>query len=259
MSEHARQAKGQNEPVTLDDTDNLSISDKGEQPLSDEGARQRFDRIYQTLRMRICLLDYPPDERLREEDLAEEFGVSRTPIRRVLVKLEAEGLLRSVHGVGTIVTDIDVEELEQVYQLRVELAEMIGKLSPQAPDAAKIAAFRALLTRCEELTARPDAREFARINMDFFHLLNSLTGNEPLREISERLYYQTTRIWLKTASRLSRYEEMLMTEIRIFHREVADTVDAVEVGDLQVVGFIRRAHISMSYLRLRNESRRVVD
>jgi DNA-binding GntR family transcriptional regulator len=144
-----------------------------------------------------------------------------------------------------------------VYQLRVELAELIGKLSPIQPDERKIEEFRALLARCEVLTKIPDAREFARINMDFFHLLNSLTANEPLREISERLYYQTTRIWLKTASRLSQYNELLMNEIQIFHREVADIVDAVEVGDLQVVGFIRRAHISMSFQRLRSEARRV--
>lgn len=237
--------------------DETPATEKGEPPSADEGSRQRFERIYNVLRTRICLLDYPPGERLREEDLADEFGVSRTPIRPVLITLEAEGLLRSVHGVGTIVTDIDVDELEQVYQLRVELAELIGKLSPIAPDAAKIAEFRAMLARCEALTGKPDAREFARINMDFFHLLNSLTGNEPLREISERLYYQTTRIWLKTASRLSQYKELLMNEIQIFQREVADIVDAVEVGDLQVVGYIRRAHISMSFQRLRDEARRV--
>jgi DNA-binding GntR family transcriptional regulator len=241
--------------MSLGDFDNGMLSEAG-RPTLDEGARGRFDRIYRTLRTRICLLDYPPGERLREEDLADEFGVSRTPIRRVLVKLEAEGLLRSVHGVGTIVTDIEVEELEQVYQLRVELAELIGKLSPVPPDAEKVAEFRTLLARCNNLVAHPDAREFARINMDFFHLLSSLTGNEPLREISERLYYQTTRIWLKTASRLSQYKEMLHTEILIFHREVADIVAAVELGDLEVVGHIRRSHISMSFLRLRDESRR---
>ncbi len=222
----------------------------------DKGARKRFDRIYETLRMQICMLDHPPGARLREEDLAEEFGVSRTPIRRVLVKLEAEGLLRSVHGVGTIVTDIDVDELDQVYQLRIELAELVGKLAPIAPDEAKKAAFSALLARCEALMADPDPRKFTVINMDFFHLLNSLTGNEPLREISERLYYQTTRIWLKTASRLERYEKMLAEEISIFHREVADIVAAVELGDLGSIGHIRRSHISMSFRRLRNESLR---
>src|SRR5690606_2932021 len=130
--------------------------------------------IYQALRARICLLDFPPGRRLREEDRAAEFKVSRTPIRRVLVKLEAEGLLRSVHGVGTIVTDIDIDELEQVYLLRVELAEMIGRLSPVAPDAARMAAFRAVLARCDALAVRPDPREFAKTNMEFFHLLNAL-------------------------------------------------------------------------------------
>ncbi len=221
---------------------------------ADQTSRQRFDRIYHALRDRICLLDYPPGERLREEDIAREFGVSRTPVRRVLVKLEAEGLLKSVHGVGTIVTDIDIDELEQVYQLRVELAELTGRLSPAFLDDERKAEFRALLERCDDLIAKPDAREFARINMDFFHLLNRLTHNEPLREISERLYYQTTRMWLKTASRLRTYEEMLMDEIRIFHREVAETVEAVSTGDIQVVGHIRRAHISMSFQRLRKQS-----
>ena len=222
------------------------------EPPLDEGARRRFERIYRALRTSICLLDYPPGARLREEDLAEKFGVSRTPIRRVLVRLEAEGLLRSVHGVGTIVTDIDVEELAQVYQLRVELAELIGKLSTIPPDAKKMEEFRHLLGRCQDLLVHPDAQEFARINMDFFHLLNSLTGNEPLRQISERLYYQTTRIWLKTASRLTNYKEMLHNEIQIFHHEVADIVSALDVGDLVAVGHIRRSHISMSFNRLRN-------
>lgn len=227
--------------------------------LPDEGARGRFDRIYRTLRTRICLLDYAPNERLREEDLAEEFGVSRTPLRRVLVKLEAEGLLRSVHGVGTIVTDIEVDALAQVYELRVELAEMIGKLSPVAVDDALVARFRSIRERCDRMVHSGDPREFARINMEFFHLLNSLTSNEPLRQVSERLYYQTTRIWLKAASRLVEYEELLHKEFIIFQREVSDITEAVENGDLAAVGHIRRAHIAMSFSRIRQASTSATD
>lgn len=225
-------------------------SGQGDRP-ADEGARGRFERIYQTLRMRICLLDYAPGERLREEDLADEFGMSRTPIRRVLVKLEAEGLLRSVHGVGTIVTDIEVEELAQVYELRVELAELAGKLSPVAVDAAVVARFRDIRERCDRMVRDGNPREFARINMEFFHLFNSLTTNAPLREVSERFYYQTTRIWLKTASRLKGYEQLLDNEFVIFQREVADIAEAVENRDLAAAGHIRRAHIAMSFARLR--------
>lgn len=224
------------------------------QDYPDSEARARYERIYLTLRRRICLLDYPPGRRLREEDLAEEFHTSRTPIRRVLARLEDEGLLRSVHGVGTIVTDIDIDGLQQVYQLRVELAELIGKLSPLPPGPDDIAILRELQAHAEALANRPDAREFARLNMEFFHFLMGLTGNEPLREISERLYYQTTRIWLKMASRLVGYRELLGKEMGIFRREMADTLHAIETGDLQSVGHIRRAHVAMSFARLYAEA-----
>src|SRR5688572_23867072 len=93
-------------------------------------ARERFERIYRTLRDRICLLEYPPGARLSEEELAEEFRISRTPVRRVLARLESEGLIEARHGVGTIVTDVRIEELAQVYHLRLELAVLIGRLSP---------------------------------------------------------------------------------------------------------------------------------
>ncbi len=232
------------------DTRDEAIPVNGPDPAG-EGARGRFDRIYQTLRGRICLLDYNPGERLREEDLALEFGTSRTPIRRVLVKLEAEGLLRSVHGVGTIVTEPDVDELAHVYELRVELAELVGKLSPVAPNETLAARFRNIKMRCDQMVSRADPREFARINMEFFHLFNSLTVNQPLRELSERLYYQTSRIWLKTASQLSGYERLLTNEFVIFQREVADIAEAVENGDFLAAGHLRRAHIAMSFARIR--------
>lgn len=241
------------------DTSDVAMPVNGTDPAG-EGARRRFDRIYQTLRRRICLLDYSPGERLREEDIALEFGVSRTPIRRVLVKLEAEGLLRSVHGVGTIVTDPDVGELAHVYELRVELAEMVGKLSPVAMDDGLVAQFRDVKLRCDQMVSRADIREFARINMEFFHLFNNLTANRPLRELSERLYYQTSRIWLKTASRLNGYEQLLTKEFVIFQREVADIAEAVENGDLLAASHLRRAHIAMSFARIRRATaQRVID
>src|SRR3546814_2838391 len=56
-------------------------------------AQERFARIYHALRDRICLLEYPPGLRLSEEEIAQEFDVSRTPVRRVLARLESEGLV----------------------------------------------------------------------------------------------------------------------------------------------------------------------
>jgi DNA-binding GntR family transcriptional regulator len=83
--------------------------------------------------------------------------------------------------------------------------------------------------------------------MEFFRALLRLTTNEPLRQISERLYFQTTRIWLKSvfASRID-----LRDEVDVFDREVDDILRAIEIGDLHAAALIQRAHISMSFLRL---------
>lgn len=221
------------------------LEDKPE-PSAGTPARQRFVHLHETLRNRICLLDYPPGKRLSEEALAAEFGVSRTPLRRVLGWLEAQGLLKSVQGVGTIVTDVDISALSQVYQLRMELAELIGKLSPIPPTPQTVERFRALHAESRALTEAPDPRAFAQLNMEFFHALLRLTGNQPLRDISERLYYQTSRIWLKSIGHLN-----LAEEVAIFSREIDDILGAVEIGDLEAAGHIRRSHISMSFTRLR--------
>jgi DNA-binding GntR family transcriptional regulator len=212
-------------------------------------ARERFERIYNTIRDRICLLEYEPGARLAEEELAREFGVSRTPIRRVLSRLESEGLLESRHGVGTFVTDVDIDSLAQVFQLRMELAELIGKLEPVPRTGEDIKRVRSIVERCDELLKRPEPKAYARINIDFFQELSALTGNLPLREISERLYYLTTRIWLKSVPHLN-----LRDEIIVFRREVADILAAMDVGDLEAVGYIRRSHISMSVKRMRQFS-----
>lgn len=208
-------------------------------------SRERFERIYATIRDRICLLEYEPNTRLSEEELAREFSVSRTPIRRVLSRLEAEDLVEIRHGVGNFVTDVDEGELRQVYALRMELAVLVGRLDPLPRRPRDLARIRALLARCDALAARPDGRAFARLNMDFFLELAEMIGNRPLRDVTARLYYLTSRIWLKSVPRLN-----LGDEIAIFRREMAETLAVMESGDMEAVGHIRRHHVSMSFNRL---------
>jgi DNA-binding GntR family transcriptional regulator len=208
-------------------------------------SRERFERLYATIRDRICLLEYQPLEHLSEEELAAEFNVSRTPIRRVLSRLEAEGLVESRHGVGTIVTSIGFETLSQVYQLRLELAILIGRLTPIPRSAEDLARVRALLARFDGLEREPDPKALSRLNMDFYQELRAMTGNIPLRDISDRLYFMTHRIWMASLPHL-----YLQDEIVIFRREVADILAAMEIGDLDAVGYIRRSHISMAFTRL---------
>lgn len=211
-----------------------------------ETVQQRNQQLYAELRDRICMLVYPPGERLSEEALAAEFGISRTPLRRVLARLEDEGLVQSVHGVGTLVTDVDIHEMRHVYDLRMELAQLVGLLSPVTIDDTTIQTVRSFQARGRALEAQPTAERFARLNMDFFDFGLSLSDNQPLREMSERLYYRTARIWLKSIPKMD-----LVNEVEIFCREIDEITTAIENRDTTAAALIRRAHISMSIQRLK--------
>lgn len=215
--------------------------------------RDRHSEMHQQIRTQICLLDYPPGARLSEAALAQEFGTSRTPVRRVLARLEDEGLVQSVHGVGTIVTDANIQELEQEYLLRLELTELTGRLSPVTPDAAFLSDFDTLVARGRDIVQTGTPRSFTQFDIEVFECLMSLVGNAPLRHMLERLYYKTKRLWLTAAIKA---QLDLTEEFRIFHHELEAIQIALGSGDPQAVAQIQRAHISMSFNRLRQGAAR---
>lgn len=215
-----------------------------EAPLS---VRDRHAAIHHTIRQRICLLEYPPAMRLSEAVLAAEFGTSRTPIRRVLARLEDEGLVESRHGVGTLVTDANINQLAQVYRLRVALTALMGQLDPVLPDSTFVAHFDGLITRGTEIVQKGTPHAFTQFDIDVFQHLLTLTSNQPLRQTLERLYFQTKRIWLKAAMET---KLNLQDEFRIFQHELEAIQFALRANDLVAAAQIQSAHISMSFKRL---------
>lgn len=209
--------------------------------------KDRHAAMHAALRQRICLLDYPPGMQLSEIALANEFGTSRTPMRRVLARLEEEGLVQSVHGVGTIVTDANITELEQAYRLRLELTALTGVLDPVMPDALFLERLKDLIDRAGQMVASGTPKSFTQLDMDVFQALLELTENAPLRHVLERLYYQTKRLWLVRAIKA---ELDLEEEYRVFLHELEAIHIALKSGDLTAVAQIQRAHISMSFNRL---------
>lgn len=206
----------------------------------------RFEAIYTIIRERVCLLDYEPGTRLSEEKLAKEFGVSRTPIRRVLVRLEAEGLVEVRHGAGNFVTDIEPGYLCEVYRLRMELVTLIGRLAPLPVSKDLLSRLRALKSRISKIpVAQAPKRQFARINIDHFLILMELVGNRPLKETLERLYFLSARMW----PYLMR-EDVVVRESRILRKEIGETVRILKTGGISSLGHLLRGHIEMALQRL---------
>ena len=209
------------------------------------GLDPKLYHIYKKIRERICLLQYPPGEMLSENALAAEFEVSRTPMRRILRLLEFEGLVISRQGVGTLVTTADLKSLREVYLLRIKLAELIGDLSPTPARDGDIVVLDSLLERCKTNQGQRDYEELGRINMEFHDALVLFISNLSLRDISDRLYYQTARVWPQILPDMNWAEEVdyMCTEIR-------QIAEALRESNMRQVGQIRRDHISMSLSRI---------
>lgn len=205
----------------------------------------RVERIHAELRDRICLLEYPPGTLLSETALAGEFGVSRTPIRRVLHKLEFMGLVQIRNGVGTIVTDIDLKTFKEIYALRMRLAELIGELSPVEITPDHIAQVDALIERAMKLEVKRDPDAFAAITNDLQKILSSLTGNEPLRETIDLLYYRVARIWFSFLPQLG-WEDMVSGQLS----ELQELKSAMVRNDIRGVGQARSLHLRSMLTRI---------
>ncbi len=201
----------------------------------DETGPARFDRIYTMLRDRICFLTYPPGTVLSEVTLAKEFGISRTPIRRVFHKLEFMGLVQIRNGVGTIVTDIDLKTLKETYDLRKRLAELMGELSPVEITPDHLLRIEKLIDSANALRSRRgDFDALARLINELQGLLSDMTGNAPLREIIEILYYRVARIWFTFLPQLG-WNDAIDNQIN----ELRQIQTAMKNNDVRSVGQYR--------------------
>jgi DNA-binding GntR family transcriptional regulator len=210
-------------------------------------AEQRFEAIYLLLRRRICLLEYEPGKRLSETALAREFDVSRTPIRKVLGRLEVEGLVEIRHGVGTLVTNIDLAYLCEVYQMRMEIVCQLGLMSPLSPTPQVTRRIRATLNKARTITeAENPKRRFAEVNIEFFDALMELVGNRAMREVAALLFYRSSRMWPFLMQ-----DEVVPLEAEMFCNEIRETLQLLESGQLAAVGHLRRRHIAMALSRLK--------
>lgn len=204
--------------------------------------------IYKIIRERICVGDYPPGEILSEQVLANEFDRSRTPIRKVLQRLEHEQFVTIKHGIGTIITPVNLRSIKQIYTLRMKLAEMIGELPPVAvPKDEHIESLQRLLDQIQNLREQKDVRKLAQFNIAMHDVRQPLIGNEELRRVFDGLYYRTGRVWLQVLPDLD-FDE----EVNFLVEEINQTIQALRAKDMCAVGLIRRNGISLSLGRIIN-------
>ena len=190
------------------------------------------------IRERISLLIYPPNSVIGEAELAEEFNVSRTPIRSVLQQLQFEGLVDIRAGIGTVVTDIDIKTFKEIYDLRLYLTELTAEIVPLDVESKHTDAVESLLEKTKKLYVLHDRVEYARVCNELHSVLMSLIGSEPLREICDKLYYHSSRVWFSLLPHLDWNQIVKDQEM-----ETSEMLAVMNRNDIRGVVQVRRSYM----------------
>ena len=134
------------------------------------------DHIRNAIVSRIVDGDWPPGWRLKEMSLAREFNVSQAPVREALRELEALGLLESERYRGTRVRGIDMEELREAYELRVEIEEAAARRAVPCTEA-DLSQLETMLREMDKATASADTESYMAWVVRFHRKIVEMSGN----------------------------------------------------------------------------------
>ncbi|MEW6662316.1 MAG: GntR family transcriptional regulator [Bacillota bacterium] len=143
--------------------------------------------IYHQLKTAVTSGRLRPGEKLVEADLAEKFGVSRTPIREALKMLEKEKLVINSPYKGFLVARVSREEAQKVYEVRAVLEPLAARLAAERGPKDKIVLLEDCLRESANALREEDTVQLVLINSRFHQIIAELSGNEYLQDILNNL------------------------------------------------------------------------
>ena len=178
---------------------------------------------------------------LNEKKLSEEFGVSRTPVREVFLKLEWEKLVTIMPRAGIMVTKVDFQELHDVYQVRLNLSYTLGKMAATRITEQQIDEMKRLRDECLELTDTSDYRRLVGIDLRLRKIISTAANNKSLAEITDYLYNQTQRFWFMVFNKVD-FNLLINDEVK----EIEEGIKVFTERDPEKAGEYRRRMIEQS-------------
>ena len=151
------------------------------------------DVVFQTLRNAILKGELKPGERLMEIQLAQKLGVSRTPVREALRKLELEGLVIMIPRRGAIVADITIQDLNDVLEVRLGLEELAVRFACERITDEEIKALGLAVKEFEKKMSNNELSAQAEADVKFHEIIYGATHNRRLIQIINNIREQMYR------------------------------------------------------------------
>ncbi|MEX0375311.1 GntR family transcriptional regulator [Spiribacter pallidus] len=196
------------------------------------------ERVYRAIRRNILEGVYDGEQFLREEGLAREFQISRTPIREALRRLVSEGWLEQIPHRGARVVEWTRDDADEVFELRSILESHAVRRAATRMQPSEIARLRHLVDAMESLSSaqQSESREdIATLNDQFHQTILESAGSPRL----QRLVNAIVQAPMTTRS-FHRYNASEMARSMTQHREI---LQAIEAGDPVWAAAVMRSHI----------------
>ena len=207
-------------------------------------ARPEQKDAYQLILHAIDIGTYRPGDRLVESELADRFGVSRTPIREALQRLETQSLL-SRDGRSLIVASLDHNQMADLYVVRSELEGLAARLAARHATDEEVRFLREMVKEDRALVDDPVA--LARTNRRFHRQVHLASHNRYLVQQLD-LVYRSMALMATTSLAAKGRSEVALAE----HEAI---VDAISRGDGEAAAQTLKSHISRAFeARLRQDA-----
>lgn len=200
--------------------------------------RSRAEFVYLTLRERIRTGQYIRGERIREEEVARSLGVSRTPVREALARLQARGMLEPASG-GLVIVELSRSQIVELYDMREVLEGSAARFAAQHASPTDIAA----LTRINQAFADAlgDPARQARINRELHETIDQAAHNRYLIRTLQEMH-DSLALLPGTTFSVSGRGEMAVDE----HQQIIDAIGRHDADDAEKLArlHIRRAQLA---------------
>lgn len=179
------------------------------------------EMVVERLRDMVMSGELPPGGRIPEKQLCDALGVSRTPLREALKVLANEGLVRLLPNRGAVVTEVTVEEVEDLFQVMAKLERLAGKLLAARINDAGLAEIEELHAQMLEQHRQRQRSEYFILNQRIHNRLTELAGNMVLTDIQQSLSTKLRRARYVANLENARWDESAVEHSRMIEALVA--------------------------------------
>lgn len=195
------------------------------------------DRIRRALEADISSGRLEPGSKLDEQELAEQFGVSRTPVREAFRLLAASHLVELRGRQGAVVRTISAQSLIEMFQVMAELEGLCARLAARRANPAQLGRIEAIHKRLEDVSASGDVDLFYDVNQEFHEAVYEASCNGFLADQTRRLRNQVAAYRRRVTHRPSRIPKTL--------KEHGEVIAAIRTHDDEAAQRAMRDHVNL--------------